>query len=46
MRLALQKNGGRKLQCLYCEGDDPLKSPEIARLLTGELGQSETTKTQ
>jgi hypothetical protein len=37
MRLALAKNGTRKLMCLDCEGDDPLKSPEIAKLLTGEL---------
>ena len=37
MRLALAKTGGRKLMCLDCEGDDPLKSSEVARLLTGEL---------
>lgn len=40
MRLTLQKNGKRKLQCLDCDGDDPLKSSEVAKLLTGELGRS------
>ena len=27
----------RKFQCIDCEGDDPLSSPDVARLLTGEL---------
>ena len=27
----------RKFQCIDCEGDDPLYSPDVARLLTGEL---------
>jgi hypothetical protein len=33
----LWKTGGRKFQCLGCDGDDPLRSPEVAKLLTGEL---------
>ena len=37
MRLALAKAGTRKLMCLDCDGEDPLKSPEVAKLLTGEL---------
>jgi len=37
-RFLLNKaTGGRKFQCLDCDGEDPLKSPEIAKLLTGEL---------
>jgi hypothetical protein len=37
-RFLLRKNiGGRKFQCLDCEGDDPLRSPDVAKLLTGEL---------
>ena len=37
MRFLLRKTGGRKFQCLDCAGDDPLRSPEVAKLLTGEL---------
>jgi hypothetical protein len=37
MRLMLAKAGTRKLMCLDCDGEDPLKSPEVAKLLTGEL---------
>jgi hypothetical protein len=38
MQFLLRKNiGGRKFQCLYCEGDDPMRSPEVAKLVTGEL---------
>jgi hypothetical protein len=38
MQFLLRKNiGGRKFQCLNCEGDDPLRSAEVAKLLTGEL---------
>jgi hypothetical protein len=34
----LRKNvGGRKFQCPDCEGDDPLRLPDVAKLLTGEL---------
>lgn len=33
----VHKTGGRKFQCLDCEGDDPLRSPELAKLPTGEL---------
>ena len=37
MQFLLAKTGGRKFQCLDCEGDDPLRSAEISKLLTGEL---------
>jgi len=37
MRFLLRKTGGRKFQCLDCEGDDPLRSAEVAKLLAGEL---------
>jgi hypothetical protein len=33
----LVKTGGRKFQCLNCDGGDPLKSPDVAKLLAGEL---------
>jgi hypothetical protein len=33
----LWKTGGRKFQCLDCDGNDPLRSPEVANLLAGEL---------
>jgi hypothetical protein len=29
--------GGRKFQCLDCEGGDPLRSSDVAKLLIGEL---------
>jgi hypothetical protein len=37
MRFLLHKTGGRKFQCLDCAVEDPLHSPEVAKLLTGEL---------
>jgi hypothetical protein len=38
MQFLLRRNiGGRKFQCLDCAGEDPLRSPEVAKLLTGEL---------
>ena len=37
MRFLLRKAGGRKFQCLDCDGVDPLKLPEVSKLLTGEL---------
>jgi hypothetical protein len=37
MRFLLKKTGGRKFQCIDCDGDDPLRSPEVSKLLTGEL---------
>jgi hypothetical protein len=34
MRLALVKGvRGRKYQCIDCEGDDPLRSPDVSKLL-------------
>jgi hypothetical protein len=37
MRFLLRKTGGRKFQCIDCHSDDPLHSPKVAKLLTGEL---------
>ena len=37
MRFLLKKTGGRNFQCLNCQGDDPLRSSQVAKLLTGEL---------
>jgi hypothetical protein len=44
MRFLLWKTGGRKFQCLGCDGDDPLRSPEVAKLLAGELRPLEQTR--
>ena len=34
MKLLLVKDlPGRKYQCLDCDGDDPLRSPDISKLL-------------
>ena len=38
MRFTLVKTGGRKFRCLDCDGGDPLKSLEVAKLLSGALG--------
>jgi hypothetical protein len=37
MRFLLVKKGGRTFRCLDCDGEDPLKSPEVAKLLEGGL---------
>lgn len=37
MQFLLWKTGGRKFQCLDCDGGDPLRSSEVAKLLAGEL---------
>jgi hypothetical protein len=37
----LVKTGGRKFQCFNCDGGDPLKSPDVAKLLAGELSSCE-----
>jgi hypothetical protein len=37
MRFLLKKTGGRKFQYLDFDGDDPLRSPEVAKLLPDEL---------
>jgi hypothetical protein len=38
MKFLLHKaTGGRKFQCIDCEGGDPLQASEVAKLLTGEL---------
>jgi hypothetical protein len=37
MHFLIAKTGGRKFQCLDRDGDDPLRSSDVAKLLTGEL---------
>jgi hypothetical protein len=37
MHFMLVKTGGRKFRCIDCDGPDPLRLPEVAKLLTGEL---------
>jgi hypothetical protein len=37
MRFTLIKTGGRKFRCLDCSGEDPLRSPDVAKLLSGGL---------
>jgi hypothetical protein len=37
MQFLLRKTGGRVFQCLDCDGEDPLRSADVAKLLTGEL---------
>jgi hypothetical protein len=42
MQFLLCKNiGGRRFQCLDCEGNDPLQSIDVAKLLRGELWRPE-----
>jgi hypothetical protein len=35
--LPASEDGRSQFQCLDRAGDDPLRSPEVAKLLTGEL---------
>jgi hypothetical protein len=37
MRFMIAKTGGRKFQCIDCDGGDPLQSPAVTRLLNGAL---------
>ncbi len=37
MRFMLVKTGGRKFRCIECDVPDPLKLPEVTKLLTGAL---------
>jgi hypothetical protein len=37
MHFMLVKTGGRKFRCVDCDVPDPLRLPEVAKLLTGEL---------
>jgi hypothetical protein len=37
MRFLPVKTGGRKFRCMDCEVPDPLKLPELAKLLKGNL---------
>jgi hypothetical protein len=41
VRLRLTKTGDRKLQCIDCEGDDPMMSRDVTELLKGELRSPE-----
>jgi hypothetical protein len=41
MRFMLVKTGGRKFRCIDCDIPDPLKLPEVRKLLTGELQRPE-----
>jgi hypothetical protein len=37
MRFMMAKKGGRKFQCIDCDGGDPLQSPAVTKLLSGAL---------
>jgi hypothetical protein len=37
MRFVLVKTGGRKFRCMDCDGGDPLHSPDVAKILSGDL---------
>jgi hypothetical protein len=37
MPFVLAKTGGRQFRCMYCDGEDPLKSADVAKLLNGSL---------
>jgi hypothetical protein len=37
MHFVLVKTGGRKFRCIDCDVPDPIKLPEVAKLLAGEL---------
>jgi hypothetical protein len=37
MHFMLVKTGGRKFRCIDCDVPDPLRSQQLAKLLTGEL---------
>jgi hypothetical protein len=41
MHFVLVKTGGRKFRCSDCDGEDPLKSPDVAKLFKGELKSAE-----
>jgi hypothetical protein len=41
MRFVANKNGGRKIKCFYCDGVDPLNSPEQS--LAEEMQPSKST---
>jgi hypothetical protein len=41
MHFMLVKTGGRKFRCIDCDVPDPLRSPELVKLLTGELRRPE-----
>ena len=37
MHFMLVRTGGRKFRCIDCDVPDPLRLPEVTKLLTGEL---------
>jgi tRNA(Ile2) C34 agmatinyltransferase TiaS len=37
MRFMLVKSGGRKFRCVDCDVPDPLRVPEVKKLLLGAL---------
>jgi hypothetical protein len=37
MHFMLVRTGGRKFRCIDCDVPDPLRMPEVTKLLTGEL---------
>jgi hypothetical protein len=41
MRFMLVKTGGRRFRCIDCDVPDPINSPEVTKLLTGELAPPE-----
>jgi hypothetical protein len=37
MQFVLVKTGGRRFRCVDCDGGDPLRLPEVNKLLAGAL---------
>jgi hypothetical protein len=37
MKFMLVKSGGRKFRCINCDIPDPLRLPEVEKLLSGTL---------
>jgi len=37
MHFIIAKTGGRKFQCVECDGVDPMRMPEIQAWITSEL---------
>ena len=44
MRFVLVKTGGRRFRCMDCDGEDSLKSPDVAKLLNGSLRPIDQTE--
>ena len=43
MQFMLVKTGGRKFRCIDCDGGDPLRLPEVKKLLSGALRPPESS---